>query len=37
MNARFLEYQDIGEAVDLVTIDVSFISLTLVIPKIPVI
>jgi len=35
MNARFLEYGDIGEAVDLVTIDVSFISLTLVIPKIP--
>jgi 23S rRNA (cytidine1920-2'-O)/16S rRNA (cytidine1409-2'-O)-methyltransferase len=35
MNARFLEYRDIGEAVDLVTIDVSFISLALVVPQIP--
>jgi 23S rRNA (cytidine1920-2'-O)/16S rRNA (cytidine1409-2'-O)-methyltransferase len=35
LNARFLEYRDIGEAVDLVTIDVSFISLALVIPQIP--
>jgi 23S rRNA (cytidine1920-2'-O)/16S rRNA (cytidine1409-2'-O)-methyltransferase len=35
LNARFLEFGDIGEPVDLVTIDVSFISLTLVLPKIP--
>jgi 23S rRNA (cytidine1920-2'-O)/16S rRNA (cytidine1409-2'-O)-methyltransferase len=35
MNARFLEFADIGEEVDLVTIDVSFISLTLLLPKIP--
>lgn len=35
MNARFLEFSNIGEAVDLVTIDTSFISLTLLLPKIP--
>jgi 23S rRNA (cytidine1920-2'-O)/16S rRNA (cytidine1409-2'-O)-methyltransferase len=35
MNARFLELKDIGEAVDLVTIDVSFISLTLVLARVP--
>jgi 23S rRNA (cytidine1920-2'-O)/16S rRNA (cytidine1409-2'-O)-methyltransferase len=35
LNARFLEPSNVGEAVDLVTIDVSFISLTMVLPKIP--
>jgi 23S rRNA (cytidine1920-2'-O)/16S rRNA (cytidine1409-2'-O)-methyltransferase len=35
MNARFLEFSTIGEAVDLVTIDASFISLTLIIPRVP--
>lgn len=35
MNARFLEFSDIGEPVDLVTIDASFISLTLLLPRIP--
>ena len=35
MNARFLELSNISEAVDLVTIDASFISLTLLLPKIP--
>ena len=35
LNARFLEPADIGELVDLVTIDVSFISLTMLIPRIP--
>src|SRR6185503_2893125 len=34
-NARFLEPADIGEAADLVTIDVSFISLTMILPQIP--
>src|SRR5215831_15473271 len=34
-HARFLEYSQIGEAVDLITIDVSFISLTMVLPRIP--
>jgi 23S rRNA (cytidine1920-2'-O)/16S rRNA (cytidine1409-2'-O)-methyltransferase len=34
-NARFLELTDIGEAVSLVTVDVSFISLTLILPRIP--
>lgn len=32
LNARHLKPSDIGEAVDLVTVDVSFISLTLVLP-----
>ena len=32
LNARYLEPQDIGEPVDLVTIDVSFISLKLILP-----
>ena len=32
LNARYLEQQDIGEPVDLVTIDVSFISLKLILP-----
>ena len=35
MNARFLEPENIGEAVDLVTIDASFISLTMLLPRIP--
>src|ERR1051326_5106976 len=35
MNARFLEAAHIGEPVDLVTIDASFISLTLLLPRIP--
>jgi 23S rRNA (cytidine1920-2'-O)/16S rRNA (cytidine1409-2'-O)-methyltransferase len=35
MNARFLEPAHIGEPVDLVTIDASFISLTMLLPKIP--
>ena len=35
LNARFLEPRDIGEAVDLVTIDASFISLTMLLPRIP--
>jgi len=34
-NARFLEPADIGELADLVTIDVSFISLTMILPQIP--
>jgi 23S rRNA (cytidine1920-2'-O)/16S rRNA (cytidine1409-2'-O)-methyltransferase len=34
-NARFLEPADIGELVDLVTIDASFISLTMILPRIP--
>jgi len=32
LNARYLEPQDIGEPIDLVTIDVSFISLRLILP-----
>jgi 23S rRNA (cytidine1920-2'-O)/16S rRNA (cytidine1409-2'-O)-methyltransferase len=35
LNARFLEFSSIGEAVDLVTIDASFISLTLILPRVP--
>jgi 23S rRNA (cytidine1920-2'-O)/16S rRNA (cytidine1409-2'-O)-methyltransferase len=35
LNARFLEPSHIGEAVDLVTIDASFISLTMILPQIP--
>lgn len=34
-NARFLEPADIGESADLITIDVSFISLTMILPQIP--
>jgi 23S rRNA (cytidine1920-2'-O)/16S rRNA (cytidine1409-2'-O)-methyltransferase len=34
-NARFLEYSDIGEPVDLVTMDASFISLAMLLPRIP--
>jgi 23S rRNA (cytidine1920-2'-O)/16S rRNA (cytidine1409-2'-O)-methyltransferase len=34
-NARFLEPADIGEPVDLVTIDASFISLTMLLPRVP--
>lgn len=33
VNARYLEFEDIGEQVDLVTIDVSFISLALILPR----
>jgi len=35
LNARFLEPAHIGEPVDLVTIDASFISLTMLLPRIP--
>ena len=35
LNARRLEWADIGEAVDLVTCDVSFISATLILPRTP--
>jgi len=34
-NARFLELSDIGEPVSLATVDVSFISLTLILPRVP--
>jgi 23S rRNA (cytidine1920-2'-O)/16S rRNA (cytidine1409-2'-O)-methyltransferase len=34
-NARYLEPKAIGESVDLVTVDVSFISATLILPAIP--
>ena len=37
LNARFLEPGHIGEPVDLVTIDASFISLTMLLPRIPVV
>jgi 23S rRNA (cytidine1920-2'-O)/16S rRNA (cytidine1409-2'-O)-methyltransferase len=35
LNARFLGPEDIGEPVDLVTIDASFISLALLLPRVP--
>jgi 23S rRNA (cytidine1920-2'-O)/16S rRNA (cytidine1409-2'-O)-methyltransferase len=35
LNARFLERSHLGESVDLVTIDASFISLTMLLPRIP--
>jgi 23S rRNA (cytidine1920-2'-O)/16S rRNA (cytidine1409-2'-O)-methyltransferase len=35
LNARFLEPAHVGESVDLVTIDASFISLTMLLPRIP--
>jgi 23S rRNA (cytidine1920-2'-O)/16S rRNA (cytidine1409-2'-O)-methyltransferase len=35
LNARFLELSHIGRSVDLVTIDASFISLTMLLPRIP--
>ena len=35
LNARFLEPVHIGEPVDLVTIDASFISLTMLLPRVP--
>jgi 23S rRNA (cytidine1920-2'-O)/16S rRNA (cytidine1409-2'-O)-methyltransferase len=35
LNARFLEPSHLGEPVDLVTIDASFISLTMLLPRIP--
>jgi 23S rRNA (cytidine1920-2'-O)/16S rRNA (cytidine1409-2'-O)-methyltransferase len=35
LNARFLEPAHIGEAIDLVTIDAAFISLTMLLPRIP--
>lgn len=34
INLRYLQFQDVGEAVDLVVIDVSFISLTLILPPV---
>src|SRR4029453_1368044 len=34
-NARFLEPADLGEPADLVTIDASFISLTMLLPRVP--
>ncbi len=33
LNARYLKYEDIGSQVDLITLDLSFISLTLVLPS----
>lgn len=36
LNARTLKFEDIGETVDLVTLDLSFISLCLVLPALPV-
>jgi len=35
LNARFLQAEAVGEPVDLVTIDVSFISLTIILPRVP--
>ena len=35
LNARFLEPSHIGEPVDIITIDASFISLTMLLPRIP--
>lgn len=35
MNARFLTKENIGEAADLIVMDVSFISQTLIIPRLP--
>src|SRR5262249_8729717 len=35
LNARFLEPENVGEPVDLVTIDASFISLTMLLPRVP--
>jgi len=35
LNARFLEPEHVGEPVDLVTIDASFISLTMLLPRVP--
>jgi 23S rRNA (cytidine1920-2'-O)/16S rRNA (cytidine1409-2'-O)-methyltransferase len=34
LNARFLKFDDIGELVDLATLDVSFISVTLILPAV---
>ncbi len=34
VNARYLKPEDIGESVDIATIDVSFISLTLIVPRV---
>jgi 23S rRNA (cytidine1920-2'-O)/16S rRNA (cytidine1409-2'-O)-methyltransferase len=34
VNARYLKPEDIGELVDICTIDVSFISLTLIVPRV---
>ncbi|MCX7843967.1 MAG: TlyA family RNA methyltransferase [Candidatus Bipolaricaulota bacterium] len=33
LNARFLRFEDVGEPVDLATLDVSFISLRLILPR----
>ena len=33
LNARFLQFEDIGEQADIVVVDVAFISLTLIIPS----
>jgi 23S rRNA (cytidine1920-2'-O)/16S rRNA (cytidine1409-2'-O)-methyltransferase len=35
LNARFLEPSHVGESVDLVTMDASFISLTMLLPQVP--
>lgn len=35
LNARFLEKDHVGELVDIVTIDASFISLTMLLPRVP--
>lgn len=32
LNARYMKFEDIGETVDLITLDLSFISLTIVLP-----
>ena len=35
LNARFLQPENVGESVDIVTIDASFISLTMLLPQVP--
>src|SRR5262249_40479261 len=35
LNARFLQPSDLAESVDLVTVDASFISLTMLLPRVP--
>ena len=35
VNARYLQFEQVGEAADLITLDVSFISLTMVLPVLP--
>jgi 23S rRNA (cytidine1920-2'-O)/16S rRNA (cytidine1409-2'-O)-methyltransferase len=33
LNARYLQYENVGEAVDIIVVDVAFISLTLILPN----